>query len=436
MKNTLKTLFLFSLLCINCGLKAQHVLTTDIDHFWEAYEKITTTKDSTLQYDYLEQLYLSKETEGLQAIRQARNYTPQDYINTINSYPKFWASVKPNTLKAKKSAKELEVAIGKLRKIYPQLKPATIYFTIGALRTNGTFSGNLVLIGSEIAMADKNTVTSEFPENIRKGRRAYFDSNPIEHLVLLNVHEYVHTQQKPVTQNLLAYVVSEGVAEFVSTKTMGVSSAVPAVVFGKQNNEKVRGKFEKEMFYLNNQSKWLWSDASNDFGVRDLGYYIGYQICENVYGQAKDKKDAIKKMIELDYSDEASVEAFVNSSKFFSKPLDMLYQDFETKRPTVIGIKEFENNSTNVSPKVQEITIQFSEPLNGYNTGLDYGALGQENFPKNDVKKRYWAEDKKSWTISVSLEPNKKYQLLITANFRNKDDIPLKEFLIEFQTGK
>ena len=436
MKFPFKLLSLLLLSFLNFDANAQHVITSDIDNFWKAYEKITSTQDSILQIKYLNEFYLNKGTPGLNAIRKARNYTDQDYLSAIHNYPKFWASVKSNTLKAKTIATELELGIAKFGKLYPELKPADIYFTIGALRTNGTFSDNLVLIGSEFAMADKNTITSEFPENIRMGRRAYFDSNPIENIVLLNIHEYVHTQQKPVAQNLLAYVVNEGVAEFVSEKVMGKPSVVPAVKYGKSNYEKVNAKFEQEMFYLNNQSKWLWSDAPNEFGVRDLGYYIGYQICENFYNKAIDKKEAVKKLIAIDYHNQTEFEAFVNGTNFFSKPVEKLKQEFEKTRPTVIGIKEFANNSVNVNSKTKEITIQFSEPLNGFNTGIDYGELGETAFPKNDVRKRHWAEDKKSWSIPVSLIPNKKYQLLITDNFRTKSSIPLKQYLIEFQTGE
>ncbi|MCB4235398.1 hypothetical protein LDL59_10835 [Kaistella anthropi] len=56
----------------------------------------------------------------------------------------------------------MNLGIEKLRKIYPELKPAKIYFTIGALRTNGTYSHNLVLIGSEIAMTDKKQLRTNF----------------------------------------------------------------------------------------------------------------------------------------------------------------------------------------------------------------------------------------------------------------------------------
>lgn len=414
----------------------KNIVTTDITHFWEAYDKITSTQDSVLQYQYLDSLYLQRGTEGLNAIRQVRDYTPEYYLSTINNYPKFWSSIRENTLKVDQFSSELQDGIEKFKEIYPEIKPAKIYFTIGALRTNGTTLDSLVLIGSELAMADKNTVLTEFPEEEREDRRTFFDSNPIDNLVLLNIHEYVHTQQKPMVHNLLSLAIYEGVAEFVSVKAMGVPSAAPAIEFGKKNADRVREKFEQEMFYTNNRFKWLWSRASsNEFGVRDLIYYIGYQMSENYYKQAENKKEAIKKLIELDFNNETEIEEFVHSTGFFSASLDELYQNFDNKRPSVIGIKQFKNNSNNVSPKINQITVEFSEPLNGINTGLDIGPLGKAYLPKISPNSRVFSEDNKTWTIDVELEPNKHYQIQLENNFRTIDWIPLKPYLIEFKTG-
>jgi len=433
------TLLIAVLILAGCQTRQtefKNIVTTDIDNFWQAYDKITTTQDSALQYKYLDSLYLNRATDGLNAIRQVRDYSAEDYIHAINHYPQFWSSVRENTLKAHEYSSEFQDGIQKLKEIYPHLKPAKIYFTIGAFRTNGTTLDSLVLIGSELAMTDKNTVSTEFPEAEKEGRRTYFDSNPIENLVLLNIHEYVHTQQKPMVYNLLSLAIYEGVAEFVSVKAMGVPSAAPAIEFGKQNAEKVRAKFEQEMFYPNNLFKWLWDSASsNEFGVRDLAYYIGYQMAENYYEQAKDKKEAIKKLIELDFENETEIEEFVHTTGFFSATLDQLYQNFETNRPTVIGIKQFENNSESVSPKTDQITVQFSKPLNGTTTGLDYGPLGQDHFPNINPSGRVFSEDNKSWTINVQLEPNKHYQIQLENNFRTSDWMPLKPYLIEFKTG-
>ena len=324
------------------------VSTEDVNNFWEAYDQITSTEDSLLQYHLLDSLYLSKGTKGLDAIRQARNYTPQDYIAAINKYPKFWESVRKNTLKANQYSQEITSGIEQLSQIYPDIKPAAVYFTIGALRTGGTTIDSLVLIGSEVAMADEHALVEEFPAEEREGRRAYFDSNPIDDLTLLNVHEYVHTQQNQQGDNILSIAIREGIAEFVSTLAMDVPSSTPAIQFGKENADIVRAKFEQEMFYTVNRDKWFWSDYPNEFGVRDLGYYVGYQMAENYYKQAEDKSTAIKTMIELDYTDEFAVEDYIKKADYFSTSLEGLYQSFESSRPYVAGIREFENNSQNV----------------------------------------------------------------------------------------
>ncbi|TXD66561.1 hypothetical protein [Polaribacter glomeratus] len=365
---------------------------------------------------------------------QVKNYTHDDYINAINSYPKFWTSIRENTLKTNRYNEELNNGVEKIRAIYPQLKPAKIYFTIGALRSNGTTIDSLVLIGSELAMADKNTNSAEFDENLGAGRRIYFDSNPIDNLVLLNLHEYVHTQQKPRVNNLLSYVLHEGIAEFVSVIAMNVPSSTPAINYGKQN-KKVKQKFEEELFYGNNTHHWLWSDFKNEFDTRDLGYYIGYAIAEINYNNAINKQAAIKKMIELDYTNEADVEDFVNRTKFFSKPINKLYADFDKSRPTILSIEPVIVDSTTVNPNLKRITLNFSMPMNVESRGFDYGPLG-ENHVLSVQNIIGFTEDAKSFTFEIALEPDKHYQSLITNRFLSKDGIPLKPFLINFKTSK
>lgn len=407
------------------------IYTADIHHFWDAYDKIWSTPDTSLHMQILDSLFLSKATPGLTAIRERRNYTAQEYLNAIRNYPKFWTSIRPNTLKADALGTELQHGVEALKKVYPDLRPASIYFTIGVFRTNGTTLDSMILIGSELAMADSQTDYSEFPEAEQSARSAFFKTNPLHDLVLLNVHEYVHTQQNPPVDNLLSYVIFEGVAEFVSTYAMQLPSASPAIAFGKAHAQQVRLAFEREMYYYNNYPKWLWSNADNEFGIRDLGYYIGYQMCEN-YMQSMDAADAIKHMINLDYTQDAQIGAFVSQSAFFSQSLDSLYSAFQDRRPFILGFEEFPSGASRVPSQTQTITAVFSVPLNGLNTGIDYGPLGASAFPK--VTDRYWNADNTSWTLVVELEPNKAYQLQFSNNFRTSDGLPLKPFLLEFST--
>ncbi len=435
--NKLLTGILFVLVLFNCNESSdlnEHVVTTDIKNFWYAYDQIITTPDSIAQLNLLDSLYFQKGSEGLEAIRKVRTYSAEDYLQAINNYPNFWSSIRNNMLTADEYKSELEQGIEKLKDFYPSLKPAKIYFTVGAFRTGGTTLDSLVLIGSEISMADSTTIVDEFPDELSH-LPAHFKTNPINHLVFLNIHEYIHTQQKPIVNNLLSQSIREGVAEFIPTIVLGTSSPNPQIEFGKSNSTRIREVYEDELFYVVNLPKWLNSNAANEFGMRDLAYYVGYQMCENYYLQAKDKKEAIRHMINLDYNNEVEIEDFVKKSNYLSQPLDSLYTKFQSKRPTVINIEQFKNKDQDVNPDLKAITIEFSEQLNGHSTSVDFGALGQEAFPEGTIIGRKWSKDNKSWTIPVELQPNKNYQILISNNFRTNENIPLIPFLIEFKTA-
>ena len=409
----------------------QVFVTTDIDNFWIAYDQIISTKDSTKQYKLLKELYIDKGTQGLKGLIEVRNYTEKEFMNWITQYPKFWNSIRPNTLMVKKQFQKINSKIQKLKKAYPELKPSTIYFAIGAFRTGGTIQGNKVLIGSEFSLADKTTIVDEFPS----WRQTFYKTqNPLNELPLLCTHEYIHTQQKEVVENLLSMCLYEGVAEFISCKVTGIKSDAPAIEFGKANQKIVVDKFVSDLFIMGNNYNWLWSENRNELKVRDLGYYIGYEICERYYNQSKDKQKAIKELIELDYTNEIEVERIVNLTKLLPKTLEELNNDYEKQRPTVINMTPFENGSQNVKSGITKITITFSEPLNGNNDGIDFGPLGQEYYPEINPKK-IWNDNGQSWTFVADLKPNKHYQILISNNFRKKSGVRTKSYLIDFKTA-
>ena len=416
--------------CQTIEKNQNRVITQDIDNFWSAYDLVKEQSDSLVQVHLIDSLYIQKGSVGLVKMMEARNYTASEYVYLINTYPKFLESIRTNTLKSKVLAEDLKDGIEKLEAIYPGLKPAKIYFTMGCMRTNGTTRDSLVLIGSELAMADSETDISEFTGRTKNWLETFFGSDPIDGLVLLNVHEYVHTQQHPIPGNLRHIVLYEGVAEFVSVTAMGVPSNTPAIEFGK-HHPAVREKFEKEMFYERTPD-WLWSNSPNEFGIRDLGYYIGYSIAENHYHKSANKQLAIKQLVELDYSNPADIDAFIDNAAYFSKSIAELRTEDQKNRPYVLRVHQFENGAKNVDPEIDRITIQFSEKLNGYNTGVDYSDLGAMAFPS--ILNREWAADSASWTLEVELESNKQYKFWIGSNFRTEDGVALLPYLIEFKT--
>jgi len=428
-------LLIFTLL--GCNQKpdnlGNNIITSDIDNFWNAYDKINATKDTIQQIKLLKTLFLDKASEGQKKMIQARNYSEKEYLNTINNFPKFWNSIRENTLKAKTIDNELSIGIDKLKSIYPQVKPAKIYFTIGALRSNGTTMDSLVLIGTELAFANKQIPTEEFPEYLSH-LRSFFDSEPDKNLVFLNIHEYIHTQQRTtIGNNLLAQTVLEGVAEFLAEKALDIKSPNPQIQFGKENDAKIKSKFELEMFSPNVYN-WIWNSANNEFGIRDLAYYVGYKICKEYYNASEDKQKAIEQMIKLDYNDEKKLIEFVEKSNYFSKPLKTYKEVFESKRPSVISLGEIENKSMNVKTNIETLTINFSQKMDTNFRNFQLGSLGEENVVR--IKEFIgFSKDGKSISFLIEqLEPLKKYQIIVGSGFRNTQGIPLTPYLIEFNT--
>lgn len=425
-------------LCLIHGTKAQQtgatVITSDIDHFWQAYDLITATTDSATQHALLQQHYLDKASPGLLAFMERKSYTAESYIEAINTYPKFWASVRANTYKGKDYAKEIDLALTKLKALYPDLRPAEIYFAIGALRSGGTTLNGHVLIGAEIAMADVRTVSDEFPDWLRTGLGGYFATNPIEDLVFLNVHEYVHTQQHgDGGYDLLSQCLYEGVPEFVAEMALGTPSPAGAIAYGHAHDDRIEQRFAKEMFSPHFDG-WLYNNAQNEFGTRDLGYYVGYALCEKHYAKAADKSRAIKELIELEFSDPAAIERFVDGTSYFDRPIAELKDAFEKSRPEVVRIREFTNGDRNVDPGSTRITIEFSAPMNKNQRGFDFGPLGEEHVLRIENFQGF-AEDGRSMTLDVALVPGKELQVVLTENFRTEEGVPLKPYVIDITTA-
>ena len=418
--------------CKNEQKNTQEIINTDIINFWNAFDKVTTTKDTILQLEYVNKLFISKASKGQKGMMNARNYSPKEYVEAINKYPKFWNSIRENTLNTKKFDVKIRNGIAKLKELYPTLNPATVYYTMGVFRSPGTGFDDLALIGSEFALGDKNTVTTEFPSNLNYVKN-YFKINPTEYLDFLNIHEYIHTQQKETLDNILSQSLFEGIADFIAAKVTNKNAPFKYYQFGLENEQTLKKAYEKEMFNIRKLGDWMWNE-NNQFNTRDLVYFIGFRIAKAKYDKADDKKLVIKEMIELDYNNEKQVENFVNNSGYFSDTLENLYQRFETSRPKVIGIKQFKNGAQNVSSKTTDITLQFSKKMDIRIKSTGFGELGKEHFPK--LVAIDFAKDGLSVTYKIKLEPNKRYQILLESGYRTEDEIPLKQYLIDFKTSK
>lgn len=428
----LAMLFCLTLINISFAQSAtqQKVFTQDIDNFWIAYDSVKSTKDSILQAHFVQTLYVDKSTPGLKSFMKARNYSTALYVKLINQYPEFWASIRSNTLSAKNKTKEIEASIAKLKILYPEVKSAKMYFTIGGLRSGGTTKDSMVLIGAEIATGDSTINVSEFPNKWLAG---VFREQSSDNLVSLNVHEYIHTQQNGESNNLLAQAIAEGSCDFMAELVIGKPLQRNYITYGIQHKQELKEEFKKDMF-TNAYDKWLYN-GGNAKTVADLGYFMGYDICRSYYANAKNKKQAIKEIIELNYSDTSAVEMFLKKSKYYIGPLDkeQLLQSFREKQPQILSIEPFNNGDTLVDTSLKQIIIVFSKPM-GKGYSIEYGDSGKDLYPITGVAG--FLEDKTRFIINVDLKPNHGYEFVIAnRSFSSLEGYPLlKDYLIKFKT--
>ncbi|WDF48073.1 hypothetical protein PQ459_06215 [Chryseobacterium sp. KACC 21268] len=89
----------------------QQIITKDVSNFWNAYDKIIQEKNQDNQINLIKTLYIDKATPGLAGIMKARNYSAEEYVFAINNYPKFWKSIRENTLKSNQFSKQIEKGV-------------------------------------------------------------------------------------------------------------------------------------------------------------------------------------------------------------------------------------------------------------------------------------------------------------------------------------
>lgn len=410
---------------------AQVVFTSDIDRFWQAYDSIQTTKDSLLQLQYIQALYLDKATPGLKAFMEARDYDAPLYVKIIRQYPKFWASIRPNTFTVRSYEPQIERSIGQFKKLYPALRDAQMYFTIGGLRSGGTTSGNLVLVGTEIATGDSTTNVSEMPS---KSLARVFAKQKADNIVALNIHEYVHTQQKGDPTTLLSLAIYEGTCDFITELVLEKPMRTSYIIYGDEHEAELKEQFKAEMFTTAYED-WLYNgSAAKD--MADLGYYMGYAICRSYYKNAKDKKKAVAEIIELNYADTAAVESFLLRSKYYKEKIDKqaLLQAYEAKRPYVVRMEPFANGDSMVNADITEIRFVFSTAMSPARYSFSLGTGGKDHYPGTDAKPEF-APDNLSIVFKVKLKPGSQYSLQVTdRGFKSSEGYPLVPYPVQFRT--
>jgi len=186
-------------------------------------------------------------------------------------------------------------AAKKLEILYPESIFPPIYFLVGNLNNVGTADGySGLLIGTEHLCKHPGADTSQLT---MIDKLVLFDTSLAVRLI---VHEYVHFQQKnKQEQTLLEYSIMEGVADFITYLITGKYTAPEVYKYGFANEGAIWKYFSDEM-NSENTDKWLYNTYNSQTGYPgNLGYFIGFRICESYFRQTVNKQNAVKELLEI-----------------------------------------------------------------------------------------------------------------------------------------
>lgn len=351
-------MFLLSVfLAVQAPADSVQLVTRDIPNFWRAYDQ-AAGKDSAERVRIIETVYLQPGSPGLRDWMRVRlmnsdtvrarlaaagwpkarrdslppdslrkvtapfyeRSAAEELLRAVGKYPRYYAAVRATTLSVDTNSRitqGIRRGLTRLAELYPEARFPNIYFLIGTLSTGGTVAPSGMLIGTEQSASDSTTPLDELPDWAQKN----FPNHRLAHLVGLVVHEAVHTQQKPMPEGqhdtLLRHATGEGIADFLAELAVGPWLAnAPRQIYGRAHEHEVWVDFQDEMEIASDSIIRMWMyngmvPPDKNHGAIDIGYWVGSRIAGAYYARAKDKRAAVRELLEL-----RDAEAILRASRY------------------------------------------------------------------------------------------------------------------------
>lgn len=290
------------------------LVTTDIDNFWRAFDLAAKETDGEKKIAIFQTEYLDKGSAGLRDFVRLRIKSAKNLAETVEKLPRFYASVRRSTLRVAETGREIRKSFRNFKRLYPDAAFPDVYFVIGVANTGGTASDSGLLIGAELYGLTPTTPRDEFPGWLKTIMPDVSDEQelrrlaakalevllkPVERLPAIVAHESCHFNQKyPKQTTVLEKSIQEGSCDLIAELAAGNVINPPIKAYGDRHEEALWREFRAEMNGTD-LSKWMY----NSFRIRDrpgdLGYYVGYKISHAYYRNAKDKRQAIRDVLNI-----------------------------------------------------------------------------------------------------------------------------------------
>ena len=294
-------------------------VTSDIENFWRAFDLAAKETDAEKRAAVFQAEYLDKGSEGLKDFVRLRIKSAKALAETVARLPRFYASVRPSTLRIKEIEKRMRKALVRFKRIYPEAAFPDVYFVVGVANTGGTTSDNGLLIGAELYGLTPTTPREEFPawfktflrdvtdeaELLRLvGRALDMALKPVERLPAIVAHESCHFNQNyPRQTTVLEKSIQEGSCDLIAELTAGEVINPPLRSYGDRHEAALWRDFRAEMDGTD-LSKWMYNGFKIKDRPGDLGYYVGYRVSKSFYETSADKRRAVADILNIkDFQD-------------------------------------------------------------------------------------------------------------------------------------
>lgn len=269
------------------------LVTSDIPAFWRVFDKATLQNAA----DLFQRDYIDPGSAGLHDFLKARIQNGRALAATVASRPHYYAAIRDSTLSvdgdtAVKDA--IRASFRRLKEIYRDAVFPDVYFVIGRMNSAGTVSSNGLLIGVEMNARRDDTPVEELDDWARAV------TGQIANLPHIVAHELIHIQQSQERgrETVLQQSLKEGSADFLGEKISGGIINRVQRTYGGAHQQALWTEFQKDMAGTD-VSHWLYQGDRSKDRPADLGYYIGYKICEAFYNRTADKREAVRRILHV-----------------------------------------------------------------------------------------------------------------------------------------
>ena len=282
-------------------------VTSDIGNFWRSYDLAAKETDKARRIAIFQTEYLDQGSPGLKDFLRLRIKSAENLVGAIDRMPKYYASIRQSTLQVQRMEKRMRAAFVKFKAIYPAAVFPDVYFLIGVASSGGTTGPSGLLIGAEMYGKTAKSPIDELSPWLRAVL------SKVDNVPAIVAHESCHYNQHYNTaaeqRHLLGKALQEGACDTIGELIAGRNINEHLKVYGRTHDAAIWRDFEADM-YKPDISNWIYNASTAKDRPADLGYYVGYLITQAYYRNAKDKRQAVHDILNIQ-----DARAFFEASK-------------------------------------------------------------------------------------------------------------------------